>query len=124
MGSSEEIYARIVDLCKDRKASIRSVELALGFGNGSIKRMRDSKISTDRIQAIADYFDVPLAYLLEGEMPEYYTNTETAEIAQEIFESKEMRALFSAARDASKEDLLTTYQMLLALKKKENRRDD
>ena len=49
----------------------------------------------------------------------YYINDETASIAQEIFENKELRLLFDAAKDAQPEDLQTVHQMLLALKRKE-----
>ena len=41
------------------------------------------------------------------------------QVAQEIFENKDLRVLFDAAKDASPEDLKTTYDMLMALKKKE-----
>lgn len=36
---------------------------------------------------------------------EYYINPETAAIAQDIFENKELRLLFDAARDAAPEEL-------------------
>lgn len=49
----------------------------------------------------------------------YYLNDDTAEIAQAVFENKDLRVLFDAAKDASPEDLKTTYDMLMALKKKE-----
>lgn len=51
---------------------------------------------------------------------EYYLNPETKKVAQEIFENKELRLLFDAAKDASPEDLQTVHTMLLALKKKEH----
>lgn len=53
-----------------------------------------------------------------------YLDDETAQIAQEIFENKELRLLFSAARDSSPEDLKTTHEMLMALKRKEKGVDD
>ena len=49
----------------------------------------------------------------------YYLNPETAELAQTLFENKDLRVLFDAAKDATPEDLQTTYNMLMALKKKE-----
>ena len=49
----------------------------------------------------------------------YYINEETAEMAQTLFENKNLRVLFDAAKDAAPEDLETTYNMLMALKKKE-----
>lgn len=76
----------------------------------------------DKLQKIADYFSVSLEYLMTGEEKEgdkYYLNDETAQVAQEIFENRDLRVLFDAARDATPEDLQTTYNMLMALKKKE-----
>ena len=77
----------------------------------------------DKIQKIADYFNVSVDYLMNGKEKEggekYYINDETASIAQEIFDNKELRLLFDAAKDAQPDDLQTVHQMLLALKRKE-----
>lgn len=59
----------------------------------------------------------------ESQEQSYYTNQETAKIAQEIYDNKELSLLFDAARDAKPEDLQTVHTMLLALKKKENHED-
>lgn len=76
-----------------------------------------------KLKKIADFFGVSLDYLRTGEekegSPKYYINEETAAIAQDIFENKELRVLFDAARDAEPEDLETVHNMLLALKRKE-----
>lgn len=77
----------------------------------------------DKLQKIADYFNVSLEYLMTGEEKEggetYYLNDETRKVAQDIFENKELRMLFDAARDAEPEDLEAVHTMLLALKRKE-----
>lgn len=85
-----------------------------------------SGISTpkqDKMQKIAEYFNVSVEYLMTGKEKEggetYYLNEETAEMAQAIFENKELRALFDTARTASPDDLATAHNMLLALKRKE-----
>lgn len=79
--------------------------------------------TTKTLQKIADYFGVTIDYLMTGEEKEggerYYLNEETAEMAQKLFENRDLRVLFDAAQDASSEDLKTTYDMLMALKKKE-----
>lgn len=49
----------------------------------------------------------------------YYLNDETARIAQDIFENKELRLLFSVQRDMEPEDLKALHNMALALKRKE-----
>lgn len=76
----------------------------------------------DKLQKIADYFGVSLEYLMTGKETgdsKYYINNETAEMAQALFENRNLRVLFDAAKDATPEDLKTTYDMLMALKKKE-----
>lgn len=55
---------------------------------------------------------------------EYYLNPETKQIAQDIYEDKELRLLFSAARNASPEDLKALHSMLKALKAKEERHEN
>lgn len=49
----------------------------------------------------------------------YYLNDETAKVAQEIFENKELRALFDVQKDMEPEDLRALHNMALALKRKE-----
>ncbi len=82
-----------------------------------------SNPKADKLQLIADFFGVSLEYLMTGKEKDggetYYLNPETADMAQKIFENKELRMLFDAARDAAPEDLETVHSMLLALKRKE-----
>lgn len=59
----------------------------------------------------------------ESREESYYTNPETAKIAQEIYENKDLSLLFDAAKDAAPEDLQTVHTMLMALKKKERGED-
>ena len=64
-------------------------------------------------------------YLRYGDQaPQYYLNDETAKMAQEIFDNKELRMLFDAARDAAPEDLEAAHTMILALKRKERKNID
>ena len=72
-------------------------------------------------EKIADFFNTDLNTLRgrDSEAEAYYLNPETAKAAQEIFENKELRALFDAARDADPEDLRALHNMALALKRKE-----
>ena len=83
---------------------------------------------TANMQKIADYFNVSIDYLMTGEENEggekYYLNEETAEMAQKIFENKELRALFDVQSDMQPEDLKALHDMALALKRKEQRECD
>lgn len=72
-----------------------------------------------KVQLLADYFGIQKSDLLEEKHDSYYLNEETAQIAQQIYEDKELRALFDAARDISPEDMKTLYSVALAMKRKE-----
>ena len=72
-------------------------------------KQRRNLIRGDKAKKIADYFGVSVDYLMTGEEKEgdkYYLNDETAQVAQEIFENKELRALFDVQRDMEPEDLI------------------
>lgn len=77
----------------------------------------------DKIDALAKYFGVNRSDLIEEHTHQqgsgYYTNRETAKVAQEIFENKELRALFDVQRDMEPDDLRALHNMALALKRKE-----
>lgn len=87
-----------------------------------------SKPNTDKMIKIANFLGVSVEYLTTGEEKDggevYYLNEETSKIAQDIFDNKELRLLFDTARNAEPEDLKAVHNMLLALKRKEQRYDD
>ena len=111
-------YVRL--LCKERNISISKLEKDLGFSNGYLNPKKLKKVPYDRAVMIADYLKGDINRILGSNVETgYYINPETAAIAQDIFENKELRLLFDAARDADPEDLETVHSMLLALKRKE-----
>lgn len=117
-----EIYCKLRD-----KKGVKDADVAkaTGITKSTFSDWKNgrSKPKDEKLLKIAEYFEVTLDYLRTGEessQPDgYYLNNETAQMAQEIFENKELRILFNAARDAKPEDLKTTCDMLLALKRKE-----
>lgn len=106
------------------------VSKATGISQSSLSDWKLGKVTpkTDNMKKIADYFGVSLEYLMTGKEKEggetYYLNEDTTKIAQDIFENKELRLLFDTARNAEPEDLKAVHNMLLALKRKEQRYDD
>lgn len=118
---------RVKAICKERKIPISKIERDLGYANGYIGQLKKGVFPADRLQDIAKYLGVSSEYLLNGDEKEsdkYYLNDETAEMAQAMFENRDLRVLFDAARYASPEDLKTTYDMLMALKRKERGEND
>lgn len=121
-----EIYCKLRD-----KKGVKDADVAkaTGITKSTFSDWKNgrSKPKDEKLLKIAEYFEVTLDYLRTGEEPPqpdgYYLNDETAEMAQRLFENKDLRVLFNAAKDASPEDLKTTYDMLMALKKKERGMD-
>ncbi|MGN1158222.1 MAG: helix-turn-helix domain-containing protein [Agathobacter sp.] len=114
---------RVKQLCASKGISQGKLEKEIGISNGASYKWKTSSPSMEILEKLSNYFNVTVDYLVSGEEKEggetYYLNDETAKMAQDIFENKELRVLFDAARDASPEDLQTVHSMLLALKRKE-----
>lgn len=119
-----EIYCKLRDSMGLKDADIVK---ATGITKSTFSDWKSGRSNPkkEKLQKIADFFNVSLDYLMTGEDKsvlldrKYYINEETAEMAEKIFHNKELRLLFDAARDAQPEDLETVHHMLLALKRKE-----
>ena len=95
-----------------------------------------------KIQRLADYFHVEKSALVDEqkkgfieaisfvntntpqETVSYYTNPETAKVAQEIFDNADLRILFDAAKDSSPEQLKLAAKVLREFKKKSGEDND
>ena len=96
-------YETIKKLCKDNGVTVTGLEKELGISRGSLCKINTNKPSMEKVQKIADFFSVSVEYLMgteeKEESPIYYTNEETAKLAQEMFEDEDMRSLFHMKRD-------------------------
>lgn len=61
------MYDRIKLLCKKRGISVNQLEKELNIARGSLCKMNTNKPSVDRAQKIADYFNVTVEYLMNGQ---------------------------------------------------------
>lgn len=114
------LYERIKEVAKVKGYSINRLEKELGYPRSSISKYNKNVPSMEKIQKIADFLNVPITDITEEEKTErYYINDETAQVAQEIFENKELRALFDVQKDMAPDDLRALHNMALALKRKE-----
>ena len=118
-----EIFAELLSKF-DVKTS--SVAKATGISPTVFSEWKKGKSTpkADKRQKIADYFGVSLEYLDTGKEKEggekYYLNDETAQMAQDIFENKELKMLFDVARNAPTERLKAYYNMISSLEKQEH----
>lgn len=58
------VYETIKVLANSKQVSIRQLEETLGFGNGTINRWRSTVPGIDKLEKVADYFNVSVDYLL------------------------------------------------------------
>ena len=117
-----EIYCKLRD---DRGMKDADVARETGITKSTFSDWKNgrSKPKDAKLKKIADLFGVSVEYLRTGEedgnIEKYYINDETAQVAQEIFENKELRALFDVQKDMGPDDLRALHNMALALKRKE-----
>lgn len=86
-----------------------------------------------KIKEMSTLFNVQVADLInddliaDTELPEdtgHYLDPEAAELAQEMYDRPELRTLFSATRNVSKEDLEVVQQIVDRIAKAKNGPDD
>lgn len=87
------------------------------YENGRVENIKRSTI-----QALADLFGVKPSYILgfdeDEEAQPYYLDPGAAEMAQALYERPEMRVLFDASKNASKEDIEQVASLLEKLSNK------
>ena len=113
------MYERFVELLHRKGVKVSDVSKATGIRSGSFTDWKMGRYTPkiDKLEKIAAYFGVPVEYLLTGEIKSgYYLDDETAKIAQEIFDSKELGILFDAARGSTPQDLKMAADFLRRLK--------
>ena len=108
-----EIFER---LCSERGVTPYRVCKETGLTTSTISNWKAGRYvpKQDKLKKIADYFGVSVEYIMgseEDENVQYYLNDETREIAQEIFENKDLRILFDASRKAKPDDLKLIIEM-------------
>ncbi|MEA0554619.1 helix-turn-helix transcriptional regulator [Lysinibacillus irui] len=74
------LVERIKLLCDEKKTNFAEVERNIGISNGQIRRWNTSTPGTDKLEMVADYFDVSVDYLLgRTDKKRYYDLTEKDE---------------------------------------------
>lgn len=111
-----EVFER---LCEEKGVTPYRVGEETGIKGSTFYGWKTGKYTPkqEKLQKIADYLGVSLEYLMTGEEPEgYYINPEAADMAQQIFENKDLRLLFDVAKDVTPEQLKLLHDLALSWK--------
>lgn len=122
------MYEKFRELCGKKGVSPYRISQETGITQSTFSDWKNGRSvpKQDKLKKIADFFGVDVAYFYDNNEKNrgYYVDDKTKEIAQQIFDNKELRLLFDAAKDASSDDLKTVHTMLMALKAKEGGMDE
>ena len=122
------MYSIFEKLLEENGVTAYKVAKATGITTSTLTSWKQGKYvpKPDKLQKIADYFGVSLAYLLGQEDPEpnavdqenkpYVLDDEALELLEELKTRPEMRTLFSVSKKATKEDILKAVKIIEALK--------
>lgn len=117
------MYKRFERLLEERGVTTYQVAKATGISTASFTAWKKGKYNfkQDKLRRIADFFGIGVDYFYEDEEEQvqkmgqdegYYVYGESARLAQELFENRDMRALLDAARDVRPEDLRVFAELL------------
>ena len=123
------MYAIFDKLCKEKGVTAYRVSKDTGISTATLSDWKTGKShpKADKIQILANYFNVNAEYIQTGDensqQHEYYTDDTTKQLAEEMATNPDLRALFDVQRNMDPEDLKALYGMALALKRKAERTD-
>ncbi len=108
----------IKTLCKEKKITIAELERKTGISNGQIRKWDSSIPGVDKLEAIADYFNVSTDFLLGRTDQRYLDLKNTTESDAD----KKLHEIFNGLNNQEKEFLLlalnNTLQLAKSLSKK------
>lgn len=86
-------FERIKELAKNQGLSLNALEEKLGYSRNTLYSLKKQKASTERMQEIADYFNVSLDYLLgRTDNPRIMTNDDTALVNGQVIDLRKAAA--------------------------------
>lgn len=117
-----EVLQRITDLMdrKQIKDSVLCKEVGVSQSTFATWKQKDREPQLRYIPGIAKFLGVSIDYLLTGENQNdesYYFDREVVEMAQEMATRPELKVLFSASRNVSKESIEAINNMIKQMNK-------
>lgn len=112
------MYEIFEQLMKSYGYTAYKVSVETGIAQSTLSDWKKGKSTpkADKMQKIADLFNVSVDYLMTGEEKDdsipYYLNDDARDMAQFMFENPEYKVLFDASRKVSKDDIKTVAAIL------------
>lgn len=73
-------FERIKYLCDRRGISVKELGITLGLGENAIYQWKRRTPGIDKIEKVADYFNVSVDYLIGRNVPEWASQSEVLEL--------------------------------------------
>lgn len=121
---SYEIYEKII---KEKGYNSAAVSRGTGISPTVFSEWKKGKSApkADKLKKIADFLGVSMEYLTTGVNEDgFYYDRDTLQLAQRLYQDKNLHMLFDAAQDATPSELKSFYDMVMILKKRERHEDD
>lgn len=105
-------------LMKSKGINIATLARETGISYSSFTDWKSGRSTPkiDKMRKIAEYFGVPVEWLLDGDT-EYYISPEATETAQFLMENENYRILFDAVRKVPADDLKLVMELVDRMKK-------
>ena len=114
------MYEKFEKLLKERHVTANKVAIATGVTSATLSAWKRGEYTPkkEKIQKIADFFEIPITYFYsEEDDPAYYYNEQTAKMAEELANKPGLRVLFDASRDLNEDSLKMFAEMINTYKK-------
>ena len=72
------LFDRLQALAKEKNTNFKQIEMAAGIGNGTIRRWEAQSPQLNKIQAVAEYLQVSIDYLLYGNSKSATSDNDTS----------------------------------------------
>lgn len=117
-------------LCQQKGVTVAEVSRSTGISQSTLSnwKKRRNNLSAENAKKLADYFGVTVGFLMgvqedvHGES--YYSDVKSALMAQQMFEDKQLRALFHVQKNIDPLRFKAFYDMVIALYRAEHPDDD
>jgi transcriptional regulator with XRE-family HTH domain len=122
-----EVFERLLEM---KGVSVADVSRATGISQSTLSnwKKRRNRISASNAEKLANYFGVSVGYIFgvqENEQTkEYFDDVASAELAQQMFDDEELRALHHIKKNIPHERFRAYFDMILSLYLSEHPNDN